>query len=563
MRSPSSVNPPPRGDSRGGYVLVALLASSAVLLAALALAVPRMAVQAQRVKEETLVYRGKQYERAIELYYRAHKKYPEKLDDLEETDGVRYLRKRYKDPLTGEDEWRLIHIGTDGRFKDSLIYDLAEEVEGDGFGAAFGGSSGLPGLGGLAQGQDAGGLASGGRTEPDDDALKRIADRRRAAAPPPPVGQFQGGARSRAVRRSAAPDQTQQARYGQGFEFPVGAQAADGQPQPGGGPGGRQPPPPTDYSAVLPSQIPMYENQPPLPDPNAPFGRQGRQPARGPNRGPPGFSGLRPSAAVGGLPRPGSPGYGTGAAPAGQFPAAPGGLQVTVGGPSAAFGAQGISTGATSIIQRLLTTPRPGGLAGLQAYGQAQQPEDAASPPAAFQEGIAGVASRVEDFGVKTYKGREIYSEWEFVYDYRKDAANGGAAGGAGAANRGTAGGIAPTAQQGTAASPYPASQDGRLGGYGAPSSRAPGTPGLPGYGGLPGAAGPYYPPNPEGAAPPAEDGPYPPTATPPPYGTVPGAPQPPYGVPPDAIDPRQQNLPDGPRPPGRPPAPDAGRRGR
>ena len=48
------------------YVLVALLASSAIMLATLALAIPRMAVQSQRIKEETLVYRGKQYQRAIE-----------------------------------------------------------------------------------------------------------------------------------------------------------------------------------------------------------------------------------------------------------------------------------------------------------------------------------------------------------------------------------------------------------------------------------------------------------------------------------------------------------------
>ena len=102
------------GPSRGsqeGYALLVLLATSAVLLAALALAIPRMAMQAQRVKEERLIQRGEQYSRAIKLYYRQHRKYPARLDDLEDTDGVRYLRGRPRDPLGETGEWRLIPHG--------------------------------------------------------------------------------------------------------------------------------------------------------------------------------------------------------------------------------------------------------------------------------------------------------------------------------------------------------------------------------------------------------------------------------------------------------------------
>ena len=76
------------------------------------------------------------------------------------------------------------------------------------------------------------------------------------------------------------------------------------------------------------------------------------------------------------------------------------------------------------MINRLLTTPRPGGMAGAM---QAQSPV-AAAP--VFQRGIAGVASKSEDFGVKVYNGKESYNEWEFVYDYRKDSdSTGGAQG--------------------------------------------------------------------------------------------------------------------------------------
>ena len=95
----------------------------------LVMAMPRVAMQAQRVREETLIYRGEQYKRAVQLYFRKYKKYPAKLDDLEESDGVRFLRRRYKDPLTGEDEWRLIHMGSDGRFKDSLLFDQEKDED--------------------------------------------------------------------------------------------------------------------------------------------------------------------------------------------------------------------------------------------------------------------------------------------------------------------------------------------------------------------------------------------------------------------------------------------------
>jgi hypothetical protein len=35
--------------------------------------------------------------------------------------------------------------------------------------------------------------------------------------------------------------------------------------------------------------------------------------------------------------------------------------------------------------------------------------------------GIAGVASTMEALGIKSYNDRTKYSEWEFIYDPRKD----------------------------------------------------------------------------------------------------------------------------------------------
>ena len=119
-------------NAESGYALITILFLLGVVAVMLARSLPRDAMAAERTREETLIYRGEQYARAVKLYFREHQRYPETLDDLEETDGVRYLRRRYRDPMTGEDEWRLIKMGTDGRFEDSLVYDTEKDDEAGG-----------------------------------------------------------------------------------------------------------------------------------------------------------------------------------------------------------------------------------------------------------------------------------------------------------------------------------------------------------------------------------------------------------------------------------------------
>ena len=81
-----------------------------------------MAFEAQRNQEDVLIARGEQYMRAIQLYVRKLKKYPTTIEDLESTNQVRFLRKRYNDPMTGKSEWRMIHMGPGGVFTDSLTH---------------------------------------------------------------------------------------------------------------------------------------------------------------------------------------------------------------------------------------------------------------------------------------------------------------------------------------------------------------------------------------------------------------------------------------------------------
>jgi hypothetical protein len=65
--------------------------------------------------------RGQQYQRAIGLYLKKFNRYPAKMEDLENTNNLRFLRRRYVDPMTGKDDWRIVHAGPGGMLTDSLV----------------------------------------------------------------------------------------------------------------------------------------------------------------------------------------------------------------------------------------------------------------------------------------------------------------------------------------------------------------------------------------------------------------------------------------------------------
>lgn len=92
-------------------MLVFMVLLAALMLIALAVAAPVIAKDLQHEKELESEHRAEQYVRAIRLYYRKNKTYPPSIDALENTNNIRYLRKRYIDPLTGKDDWRIIHVG--------------------------------------------------------------------------------------------------------------------------------------------------------------------------------------------------------------------------------------------------------------------------------------------------------------------------------------------------------------------------------------------------------------------------------------------------------------------
>jgi type II secretory pathway pseudopilin PulG len=84
----------------GGYAMAALLVAMAVMAVLMSVALPVWRHDAQREKEEELVWRGQQYVRAIRLFQRRTQALPSSVDMLVQG---RYLRKKYKDPVTNED----------------------------------------------------------------------------------------------------------------------------------------------------------------------------------------------------------------------------------------------------------------------------------------------------------------------------------------------------------------------------------------------------------------------------------------------------------------------------
>ena len=101
----------PKTNSRReqGYALLAMLLMVSLLAVALAAVASNIARQIRRDQETELIHREMQYRRAIRQFTKKTGRFPMKIEDLENTNGVRYLRKRYKDPLTGG-EFRLLHM---------------------------------------------------------------------------------------------------------------------------------------------------------------------------------------------------------------------------------------------------------------------------------------------------------------------------------------------------------------------------------------------------------------------------------------------------------------------
>jgi hypothetical protein len=364
-----------RKQQEGGFALLLIFLMGAILALSLYMEIPRVAFQTQRQKEQMLMERGDQYKLAIRRYWQANShQWPPSMEALENTNNRRFLRRRYKDPMTGKDEWRVIHI-SNGVLTDSVNskqkQDKDKGLVADNFVAEMA-PTGPTGTG------PAGVNAATRRRASDNNALPGVSSGTGDGTVPPNGSQPSGPP-------------------------PVQGTNQPGMYQPGAAPGGLQP------GQNLPPGVPGAPPQPGMP--GAPVNSQtgGVSPSQA---GGSSFVGASPF--VGG-------GTATGAQPnnptgqgglyAGQSPyptgaGASGGSPGFPGQPGTATGQQ---NPAMSMIQGLLTSPRPGGLAAVQA----QQ-------GMSMGTGIAGVASNLDADAIMVYDDKTNYSEWEFVFDPTK-----------------------------------------------------------------------------------------------------------------------------------------------
>ncbi len=135
MRSREN-NPARRGEE--GFLLLAVIVMVFLVMLGLSIAAPTMARSLRREREVEAIHRGNEYVRAIQLYYRKFGRYPGTMDQLEKSTNIRFLRRKYEDPMTGKANWKLIHVG-----------EAKTTVKGF-FGQPL---AGLPGAGGMGAGQ--------------------------------------------------------------------------------------------------------------------------------------------------------------------------------------------------------------------------------------------------------------------------------------------------------------------------------------------------------------------------------------------------------------------------
>lgn len=149
-----------RRSRENGYILISILFAVTIFIILLAMAAPSIKTRIKREREEELIHRAKQYTRGIQLYYRKFGRFPNSIDELENTNNVRFLRRKYNDPITGKDEWKLIRFGQ-ATVKPRPAY-LQGATPAGSIGTPAGGAAGRPGTGAAGQGALGAGTAGQG-----------------------------------------------------------------------------------------------------------------------------------------------------------------------------------------------------------------------------------------------------------------------------------------------------------------------------------------------------------------------------------------------------------------
>ena len=126
-----------RAREESGFAILLVFALAAVLAITLYMELPRSMFERTREREQLLIDRGEQYSLAVRRFYVKFGRFPAKMDDLENTNNMRFLRRQYKDPMTGEADWRIVHEAG-GVLSDSLVHPAPKAQGKDSSGQSFG-----------------------------------------------------------------------------------------------------------------------------------------------------------------------------------------------------------------------------------------------------------------------------------------------------------------------------------------------------------------------------------------------------------------------------------------
>jgi uncharacterized membrane protein YgcG len=417
------------GRGERGFAMLLVFLMAAMIAISLYMEIPRVAIQSQRAKEQLLIDRGEQYKRAIQLFVKVAKRYPSDLKELESFQNRRLLRHRWVDPMTGKDEWRLVHI-QNGILTDSKINKQGQNQQQAKDTSTIGQFIGLQaGIGDQPNSQGGGAVTIRNRIRPSDGGVVN-------GPPGDPTAPGYNPSGTATATNNGLPPQS-------------GVPGFPGQTSPNGQPGSPPQPgvlPLPGVTTPQPGNLPGTQ----LGTPGNLAGRAGATPTGASATSGGGFLGGGNSfvgsggSFLGGSPSntgsgaaltpvpggtyPGQSGTYPGQTIPGQLPGQPGlAVSSQTGGVlqtqySTAQGANGQPPGfpqpgatpgapnnaAADLIRNILTTPRPGGIPQQAVGGQV------------IGGGIAGIASTSEGESVMSYNDHSNYAEWEFIFDPQK-----------------------------------------------------------------------------------------------------------------------------------------------
>jgi hypothetical protein len=120
-----------RRPSQSGYALLMALCLVLLMIVASQVVLQNLATQGRRQREDEMIWRGRQYVRAIRLYYHKTGHYPQTVEDLQKgLPELHFLRlAAYQDPMNLPDgAWRLIYVNAAGQIIGSVKYATLQQM---------------------------------------------------------------------------------------------------------------------------------------------------------------------------------------------------------------------------------------------------------------------------------------------------------------------------------------------------------------------------------------------------------------------------------------------------